>query len=265
MYQSIPQTPSHTRVFTACLLSFMLLIAPLASVAAATIRATEPAVNKTTKKQLSAAERLEAALFEPALPVVGPVITATKVDSFPSHPSGQAEPGDAITYNVNVSNAGADATGVQFTDTIDPNTTLVPGSLKVSPLAFADAYVAEKDVALSVSAPGVLTNDTGTPAPTAVPIAAGPTTQGGTVTFNADGSFNYPPPAASTGSDTSTYTATNGLTPNDTATVTITVDARPAVTTTTPTNSATNQATNINIVVNFSEAVNATTSSFTIE
>ena len=263
MYQPIPQTPSHTRAFTACLLSFMILMAPLASVAAATLRVTAPKPGKP----LTAAEKLEASLFEPALApvVVGPVINATKVDSFPAHPSGQAEPGDAITYDVNIANTGSDATSVQFNDTIDPNTTLVPGSLKVSPLAFADTYVAEKNVALSVSAPGVLTNDTGTPTPTAVPIAAGPTTQAGTVTLNSDGSFNYTPPSNFTGTDTFTYTATNGLTPNDTATVTITVDARPAVTTTTPTNSATNQATNTNIVINFSEAVNATTSSFTIE
>lgn len=195
------------------------------------------------------------------------IISATKVDSFPDPNSdGKAEEGDTITYDVNVSNTGVnDASDVAFNDTIDPNTTLVPGSLKVSPLAFADTYNATKDVALSVPAPGVLSNDTGTPAPTAVPIAGGSTANGGTVTLLSDGSFTYTPPAGFTGADTFNYTATNGLTPDDTATVTINVDEGPSVTTTTPTNGAMNVAGNTNITVNFSEPVNATTSSFSIE
>jgi hypothetical protein len=44
-----------------------------------------------------------------------------------------------------------------------------------------------------------------------------------------------------------------------------TVDAQPAVTTTNPTNGSINNAANTNIVVNFTENVTATTSSFTIE
>ncbi|HEX8176984.1 MAG TPA: Ig-like domain-containing protein [Pyrinomonadaceae bacterium] len=195
------------------------------------------------------------------------IVTASKTDSF-SDPNGdgKAEAGDTVTYDVNISNTGAsDATGVTFTDTIDANTTLVPGSLRVSPLAFADSYNATKDVALSISAPGVLTNDTGTPAPTAVAIAGGSTSQGGTVTLQSDGSFSYTPASGFTGTDTFTYTVTNGLLPDDTATVTINVDEGPTVTTTTPANGATNVASNTNITVNFSEPVNATTSSFSIE
>jgi hypothetical protein len=201
-------------------------------------------------------------------PVAPPaIITASKTDSF-SDPNndGKAEPGDTVTYDVNVADTGAtDATGVAFTDTIDSNTTLVPGSLKVSPLAFADSYGATKNTALSISAPGVLANDTGVPAPTAQPIAAGATTQGGSVTLNADGSFTYTPPTGFTGADTFTYTATNSLSPDDTATVTINVDEGPAVTTVSPTNGTTDVAQNTNITVNFTEPVNATTSSFTIE
>jgi uncharacterized repeat protein (TIGR01451 family) len=204
--------------------------------------------------------------FDPLSPPSA-VISATKTDSFPDpNNDGQAEPGDTITYNVNVSNTGAtDATGVTFSDTIDPNTTFVPGSLKVSPLAFADSYNATKDVALTISAPGVLANDTGTPAPSAQPIAGGATTQGGTVTLNADGSFTYTPPAGFEGADTFSYTVTNGQPPNDSTTVTINVDAGPVVTNTTPANNATGVAPNSNITVTFSEPVNATASSFSIE
>jgi uncharacterized repeat protein (TIGR01451 family) len=212
-----------------------------------------------------AAGRTSEALNAPPAPPA--IITASKTDSFPDpNNDGKAEPGDTITYDVNVANTGAtDATGVAFTDTIDSNTTLVPGSLKVSPLAFADSYSATKDTALSISAPGVLANDTGTPAPTAQPIAAGATAEGGSVTLNSDGSFTYTPPTGFTGTDTFTYTATNGLSPDDTALVTINVDEGPAVTTVSPANGTINVAQNTNITVNFTEPVNATTSSFTIE
>lgn len=241
-----------TKVFTALLLALTILLTPVMPVVAAAAGSAGHAKSREALK--------------PSVPADA-IISATKADSFPDpNNDGKAEPSDTITYDVNVNNTGAvDATGVTFTDTIDPNTTLVPGSLRVSPLAFAESYNATINTALNIPAPGVLANDTGTPAPTAQPIAAGATAQGGTVTLNADGSFNYTPPSGFTGTDTFTYTATNGLSPDDTATVTINVDEGPAVTTTTPTNGANNVATNTNITVNFSEPVNATTSSFVIE
>lgn len=247
------QCPSNARVFTSLLISFLILMTPVMPVAAANAGG---AGFKSSP--------LPGAAYAPAPTVV----TATKTDSFPDPDGdGKAEPGQTITYDVNVSNTGAsDATGVNFSDTIDPNTTLVPGSLRVSPLAFADSYTATQGIALSIPAPGVLGNDTGTPAPTAQPIAAGPTSQGGTVTLNADGSFTYNAPNATfQGADTFTYTATNGLSPNDSATVTINVDAGPAVTTTSPANGANNVAQNSNIVINFTEPVNATTGSFSVQ
>ena len=245
------QHSSNTRVFTSLLISLVILVTPLTPLVSASARSA------------ARANPALAGAFDPAPTIV----TATKTDSFPD-PDGdsKAEPGQTITYDVNVSNSGAsDATGVNFSDTIDPNTTLVPGSLRVSPLAFADSYNATKDTPLSISAPGVLANDTGTPAPTAQPIAGGATTQGGTVTLNANGSFSYAPPAGFEGADTFTYTAANGTTPNDTATVTINVDAGPAVTTTSPTGGATSVAQNSNITVNFTEPVNATTGSFSVQ
>jgi hypothetical protein len=242
------QRPGNFRVFTALLVSLVILITPVVPAATGSPRFSLPAA--------------------PPAPATT-VVSATKTDSWDdtATPDGKAEPGQTITYDVNVANSGAaDATGVNFSDTIDPNTTLVPGSLRVSPLAFADSYSATVNTALSIAAPGVLGNDTGTPAPAAQPIAAGPTTQGGTVTLNADGSFNYTPPSAVfQGADTFTYTATNGLSPNDTATVTINVDDAPAVTTTSPTNGATGVSPNSNITINFTEPVNATTASFSVQ
>jgi len=92
------------------------------------------------------------------------------------------------------------------------------------PVANSDMYNVVLNTQLVVNAAtGVLANDTGSPAPTAVAIVAGATTEGGLVTLATDGSFTYDPPSGTfTGLDTFTYTATNsqGV---DTAVVTIVV------------------------------------------
>jgi methionine-rich copper-binding protein CopC len=283
MTRSIPRSShSNLRVFIACLLSFMTLMAPIIPVAAAVKGAVARTAPKpAAKANLTPEEKMESYLFKPtaAAPPVGPVITATKKDTF-NDPNldGKAELNDVVTYDVNINNAAGspDATGVNFTDTIDPNTTFVPGSLKVSPLAFADTYFATKNTALDTAAsslPGVLANDTGIPAPTVAGIVGcadvtAPfvcTTTHGSVTLNANGSFTYTPTAGYEGPDSFIYTATNGLTPDDTATVTINVDAPPSVTSTTPVNGAVNQTTTPTITINFSESVSATATAFKIE
>ena len=259
MSTSLAQNSSVLRIFTACLLTFMTLLGPIAPVGAATISATTPSNPGSIKPNF----KEEPNPLSPAVPN----ITATKTDSFPDpNIDGKADPGETITYDVNISNSGgADATGVNFLDTIDANTTLVGGSLKVSPLAFADSYSTAQNTQLVIGTPGVLTNDSGVPAPTAVPIAGGATTQGGTVTLNADGSFTYNPAAAFTGVDTFTYTATNGLTPNDSAQVTINVDAAPSVVSTTPANASLDVLQNSTITINFSETVNVAAAGVTID
>ena len=260
---------THARIFTALFISFIILVTPVLPVMAATARLANDVKSKLPTTDIRAAEAgavIPSEALSP-LPLPAPNITATKVDAFPDlNGDGRAEPGETISYTIQVNNSGADdATGVTFTDTVDANTTYVPGSLKVSPLAFADTYFTAQGSPLIVNAPGVLANDTGTPSPSAVPIVAGPTTGGGTVTLNADGSFTYTPAPAFTGSDTFSYTVTNGQTPDDTATVTINVDAAPTVVNTTPANGATGVPPNSNITVTFSESVNATNASFNIE
>ena len=155
---------------------------------------------------------------------VAPSVSATKTDSLFTDVDGdnQADPGDTIKYTVNINASGADATGVTFTDTVDPNTAFVPGSLRATPVAVNDTYAATGNVRISVAAPGVLGNDfTGLPSAT---ITAPPSTStnGGNVTLNADGSFTYNPPAGFEGADTFTYTLTNSEGSNS-ATVTINV------------------------------------------
>jgi uncharacterized repeat protein (TIGR01451 family) len=66
----------------------------------------------------------------------------TKVDSLLNDVDGDgvADPGDTLRYTVTVTNGtGTNCTNVVFTDTVDANTTLVPGSVKVLPLAIDDS------------------------------------------------------------------------------------------------------------------------------
>src|SRR5436190_204882 len=65
-----------------------------------------------------------------------PTILATMTATFiGGDGDGKADPGETIEYTAVVQNNGTDATGVTFNDIIDLNTTLVGGSLNVSPLA----------------------------------------------------------------------------------------------------------------------------------
>src|SRR5207245_5897862 len=141
----------------------------------------------------------------PLVPVAAPNIAATKPYNRPAIDPATAQPGDTIKYTVTISNTGmSDATVVIFTDTIDPNTTLIAGSVV---LAGDDDYNTIGDVQISVAAPGLLANDIGT----GITASGGTTSaQGGTVTINSDGSFTYDPAVGFTGNDTFTYTATSG-------------------------------------------------------
>ncbi len=187
-----------------------------------------------------------------------PAVTATKTAAFaPVSPSlpvggdadadGKADPGDTIRYTVTVSDLTDPATGVHFADTPDPNTTLVGGSIIVSPLAINESYNSVGNMTLTSSA---IAADCGTnplrsvtcndslngatltgfgPAPgTANVMAPGgtvTTASNGSVVLNADGTFVYNPAAGFEGADTFWYTLTSpsGIAGTDNAQVTINV------------------------------------------
>lgn len=162
-------------------------------------------------------------LTAPLAPLA-PIVTSTKTDSLFTDVDGdlQADPGDTLKYTVTINSTGDDATGLTFTDTVDPNTAFVPGSLTATPVAVDDSYTATGNIRISVAAPGVLGNDfNGVPTAT---ITAPPITSanGGDVSLAADGSFTYNPPPGFEGTDTFTYTLTNAAGSNN-ATVSITV------------------------------------------
>ncbi len=97
--------------------------------------------------------------------------------------------------------------------------------LDSAPVANDDSYSTLMNTVLTVpAATGVLSNDTG-PSLAATVQTNAPTSQGGTVTLNADGSFTYTPPTGfvSPPSDSFTYTVTNTAgTANGTVTISVT-------------------------------------------
>jgi hypothetical protein len=92
------------------------------------------------------------------------------------------------------------------------------------PTAVDDSYATPPDVTLTVAAAkGVLANDTH-PDGDKLVVSKSDTTsaKGGTVAVKSDGSFTYTPASGFTGSDTFSYTASNGVM-TDAATVTVLV------------------------------------------
>ena len=77
--------------------------------------------------------------------MTGAIVTDVDAD-------GKADPGDTIRYTAVISAAGADAAGVHFADTPDANTTLVGGSIVISPLAAGETYNSVGNMTLTSSA-----------------------------------------------------------------------------------------------------------------
>lgn len=163
-------------------------------------------------------------------PALVPIIGATKsVAVVAGNADADADPGETLEYTVTISNTGPDpATGVVLNDTLQNITTLVGGSLAISPIAVNDTYASVGNVGITVpdGAGDLLANDTNPGGGGTLTILTPPTTsaQGGNVSINTtDGSFTYNPPAGYEGTDSFTYTLSNGSGLNDTATVNITV------------------------------------------
>ncbi len=228
------------RAYAAAFISYVMLVGQVAPLALAA--APKPSVPATAATAATAPAPLKAAPMPAPMPVFAPAITATKVDAFPD-PNGnlKAEPGDTITYTVTINNTGPDpATGVTFTDSVDTNTSLVPGSVQTQPVATGDTVTAFGNVRISTTngAPNLLANDCDpddtTPPCNSNLTASGPTTgpTSGQATVSSNGDFTYNPNPGFTGTDSFTYTVRdtgpdgtpgNADDKTDTATVSITV------------------------------------------
>jgi VCBS repeat-containing protein len=134
---------------------------------------------------------------------------------------------DSLTYTPNANFNGVDG----FTYTVSDGTaTSEAASVTINvtpvndgPVGTADAYHTEEDTPLTVdAASGVLANDSDPDGdPLTATLVAGPAN--GSLTLNADGSFNYTPNANFNGSDSFTYQASDGMLASDPVTVAIDV------------------------------------------
>ncbi len=164
-----------------------------------------------------------------------PTITATDQDSIFTDVDmdGRADPGDTILYTVVINNGGTDATGVSFTDTLDPNMTVVSGLGQCLSDHDGRYISATGNVRIQVpdGATDLLGNDinpatgnnTGLTATAETKSSASCT--GGcsnNVVIATNGSFSYNPPPGFEGADTFTYTVTDGAaTSTGTATINV--------------------------------------------
>ncbi|MEW6212238.1 MAG: DUF11 domain-containing protein, partial [Acidobacteriota bacterium] len=128
--------------------------------------AIQPASSSRSENPVSVVKGEIASTLDP-IPVIAatpfaPSLSATKTATVVG--GGNAEPGDTLMYTVTITNSGPDpATNVNFTDTIDANTTLVAGSVTASPIAVNDSYNTIGNVNISVPvAQGVILNPSGT-------------------------------------------------------------------------------------------------------
>ena len=138
---------------------------------------------------------------------------------------------DSFTYKAVNSNLLLDSTPV--TDSITVN------YVNVQPIANNDTYTIEQDSKLVVSAPGVLGNDVDPDGPQPLTAVLVNTTQNGSLTLNADGSFTYLPNPQFSGTDSFTYKAFDGDKYSSVATVSIKVQYESPTTVTLDQNSDT--------------------------
>lgn len=121
---------------------------------------------------------------------------------------------DSFTYVVADGNGGSDSATVSVT--VDP--------VNDSPTAADDAHVVTGGETLVVPAPGVLGNDSDVDGDPLTAVLGTPTSNG-SLSLNADGSFEYTANEGFAGSDSFTYTASDGVASSSPATVTIDVSA----------------------------------------
>ena len=155
-------------------------------------------------------------------------LTAALVDR-PSNGTLTLNADGSFTYTPAPGFSGSDRFTYRANDgALDSNVATVNLTIRAvndAPVAENDIYSTDEDVALTIAAPGVLSNDSdpdGTTVLTVEPVAA---PANGAVVLNANGGFTYTPAPGFNGTDGFTYRASDGSLQSDVATVTITVNS----------------------------------------
>jgi VCBS repeat-containing protein len=156
----------------------------------------------------------------------GDALSAVMV-SGPTNGTVIVNPDGSFTYTPNADFNGTDGFSYQVSDGAElsdvATVTIDVCPVNDAPSAVDDAYATDEDTLLSIAAPGVLTNDTDPDGdPLSAILVSGPAN--GTLTLNADGSFDYAPNADFNGTDSFVYKTGDGSTESGEATVTITVN-----------------------------------------
>ena len=155
----------------------------------------------------------------------GDPLTATLVTG-PANGTLTLNADGSFTYTPNADFNGTDSFVYTASDgtasTGDITVTITVNAVNDAPVAADDAYTVDEDATLTIDAAGgLLANDTDVDgdALTAA-LVTGPAN--GTLTLNADGSFSYTPNADFNGTDTFTYSVSDGaLTSEGTVTITV--------------------------------------------
>jgi VCBS repeat-containing protein/predicted outer membrane repeat protein len=145
------------------------------------------------------------------LPVHG-LLNLNENGSFTYTPDNNYCGTDSFTYHANDGAVNSNLATVSLT---------IP-CVNDQPVAVSDAYTTLEDTALDVPVPGILVNDWDVES-TSLTAILNLSTTNGTLTLNEDGSFSYTPAENFCGTDSFTYTASDGLTASNIATVEITI------------------------------------------
>ncbi len=151
-----------------------------------------------------------------ATPVVGPTNGSVQLNvdgTFTYTPNAKYFGSDSFTYAVSDGNGGSNTATVNIT--VD--------SVNNAPVAVADTFNTDEDVAITANVLGNDTDEDGDVLSVNTTPVAGP--GNGAVQLNADGTFTYTPNANYFGTDSFIYEVSDGKGGSNTATVNITIDS----------------------------------------
>jgi VCBS repeat-containing protein len=145
------------------------------------------------------------------------------IDSFPLNGTLSQNPDGSYTYTPNSGFIGSDSFTYHASDgTNNSNEATVTITVYGPPQAMDDSFSTVQNQQLTVAAPGLI-GDVVYNGNQNLSVSLASQPANGSVSLNADGSFNYTPNAGFVGSDSFTYVATDGTFTSNVATVSISV------------------------------------------